>query len=83
MFAYALLAAQRNSKIVGIFTRLAARDGKAHYLDLLPRVWAHLTHDVLHPELVELKDWLDRYVPADKRGTVSIRKDAHMLGLAA
>ena len=82
-FAYALLAAQRNSKIVGIFTRLAARDGKKHYLDYLPRVWGHLTRDAQHPELAPLKQWLDTYVPQDKRGVIAIRKDAQALGLAA
>jgi len=82
-FAYALLAAQRNSKIIGIFTRLAARDGKKHYLDMLPRVWDHLAHDAEHPELVVLKNWLDKYVPKDKRGRIAITKDAGMLGLAA
>lgn len=82
-FAYALLAAQRNAKIVGIFTRLAARDGKKHYLDYLPRVWGHLNRDVMHPELAKLKAWLDRYVPMDKRGVIAITMDAAALGLAA
>ncbi len=81
--AYALLAAQRNSKIIGIFTRLAARDGKAHYLDYLPRVWRHLEQDITHPELASLKAWLDRHVPEGARGVLTIRKDARMLGLAA
>ncbi len=35
---YAILSLQRNIKIVGIFARLSIRDGKHHYLDLLPRV---------------------------------------------
>lgn len=83
MHAYALLAAQRNSKIVGIFTRLAARDGKAHYLAFLPRVWGHLERDVSHPSLAPLKKWLDRYVPLSTRGVIAIRKDANALGLAA
>jgi aminoglycoside/choline kinase family phosphotransferase len=82
-FAYALLAAQRNSKIVGIFTRLAARDGKAHYLDFLPRVWGHLSRDAEHPALGALKSWLQTYVPEEKRGVIAIRKDARQLGLAA
>ncbi len=37
-----LLAAQRNLKILGLFTRLCRRDGKPRYLAHLPRVWAHL-----------------------------------------
>lgn len=82
-FAYALLAAQRNSKIVGIFTRLAARDGKLHYLNYLPRVWAHLERDAARHEMEPLQLWLDHYVPKDKRGVITIRKDAQALGLAA
>ena len=37
--AAAVLAAQRNLKILGLFTRLARRDGKPRYLGHLPRVW--------------------------------------------
>ena len=36
----AVMAAQRNAKIVGIFARLYKRDGKPRYLAFLPRVWA-------------------------------------------
>lgn len=60
---YALLGAQRNLKIIGIFARLCLRDGKAGYLDLIPRVWGHLMHDLSHPELAALKDWVVRHVP--------------------
>ena len=52
--AYAALGAQRNLKIIGIFTRLCQRDGKAQYLDMIPRVWAHLANDLRHPCLAEL-----------------------------
>lgn len=60
---YALLGAQRNLKIVGIFARLWLRDGKATYLDLIPRVWAHLMHDLSHPALAALRQWVQRNVP--------------------
>lgn len=65
--SYALLGAQRNSKIIGIFTRLNMRDGKPQYLKLLPRVWAHLERDLAHPALQSLKMWLDRHVPPETR----------------
>ncbi|MBY0408306.1 MAG: phosphotransferase, partial [Rickettsiales bacterium] len=71
--AYATLGAQRNCKIVGIFARLAARDGKLHYLNYLPRVWRHLENDLSHPRLKELKHWLDTYVPAESRGVIALR----------
>ena len=52
--AAALTGAQRNLRILGIFARLARRDGKAGYLALLPRVWAHLQADLAHPALAPL-----------------------------
>jgi N-acetylmuramate 1-kinase len=61
--AYAILGAQRNSKIVGIFTRLSRRDGKAVYLRHLPRVWRYLTTDLAHPALSPLRAWFDEAVP--------------------
>jgi aminoglycoside/choline kinase family phosphotransferase len=81
--AYALLAAQRNAKIIGIFTRLAARDGKLHYLDFLPRVWRYFESDVTHPTLAPLAAWLALHVPYEKRVLQHIRKDASALGLVA
>ena len=47
--AYALLGAQRSTKILGIFARLALRDGKPDYLRHLPRVRAYLERDLSHP----------------------------------
>ena len=68
----AVMAAQRNAKIVGIFARLYSRDGKARYLAFLPRVWAYLERDLSHPALRDLKAWYDRTIPKDKRA-VEIR----------
>lgn len=81
--AYAVLGAQRNCKIIGIFSRLAARDGKLHYLHMLPRVWRHLEHDVTHPQLVELQHWLDRYVSEEARGVIAVRHSAADLARSA
>ncbi|HWU55996.1 MAG TPA: phosphotransferase [Rhizomicrobium sp.] len=63
----AVMAAQRNAKIVGIFARLYKRDGKARYLAFLPRVWAYLERDLEHPALAGLRAWYDRVIPKDKR----------------
>ena len=65
---YAVLAAQRNAKIIGIFTRLCVRDGKAHYLDYLPRVWGHFLHDLSHPLLFSIRQFVDHHVPSEWRG---------------
>lgn len=65
--AYALLGAQRNAKILGIFTRLWKRDGKPRYLAFQPRVWGYLERDLAHPALAPVKAWFDAHVPEDKR----------------
>ena len=59
-----VLAAQRNLKIVGLFTRLCRRDGKPRYLAHLPRVWDHLRRDLDHPALGPLAGWIARHLPA-------------------
>ena len=68
-FAYAALGAQRSTKILGIFSRLAQRDGKPTYLRHIPRIWRYLERDLAHPELSALRGWYDRHMPADVRQT--------------
>lgn len=65
--ASAILAAQRNCKIVGIFTRLKKRDGKDAYLRHIPRVWGLIERDMRHPALAPLRAWLDRHIPPSSR----------------
>ncbi len=65
--SYAILGAQRNAKIVGIFTRLDRRDGKSRYLMHIPRVWRLLEGDLRHPALAEVRTWFDAHVPAALR----------------
>lgn len=52
--AYAALGAQRALRIIGIFARLCLKDGKPHYLALLPRVWHQLQRNLAEPELAPL-----------------------------
>jgi len=59
----AILAAQRNCKILGIFTRLWKRDGKPAYLVHIPRVWRLLEEELRHPALGPVAQWLDRHLP--------------------
>ncbi len=61
--AYALLGLQRNLRILGIFARLCRRDGKAHYVDFIPRVWGYLQRNLDHPDLAELADFLKETLP--------------------
>ena len=58
--AYAIMAAQRNSKILGIFVRLNERDGKPAYLKHLPRMRNYLERALAHPALAELRDFYMR-----------------------
>jgi aminoglycoside/choline kinase family phosphotransferase len=66
-FAYAALGAQRSTKILGIFVRLARRDGKPQYLAHLPRLWGYLQRDLAKPELASLAAWYDQYLPPAAR----------------
>ena len=66
--AYHILGAQRNAKIVGIFTRLWRRDGKPRYPGLCPRVWGYLERDLVHPALAPVRKWFDATLPQGLRG---------------
>jgi N-acetylmuramate 1-kinase len=61
---YATLAAQRATKILGIFARLDRRDGKPQYLRHLPRIHAYAYRALRHPALAALREWYDARVPA-------------------
>jgi len=59
--SYAIMAAQRNSKILGIFVRLDRRDGKPAYLKHLPRIQAYLARAFGHEALRPLRDLYRRH----------------------
>ena len=65
--AYWALAAQRNSRILGVFTRLWKRDGKPGYRKFQPRMWGLLERDLARPGLEPVRDWFNREVPEDCR----------------
>ncbi|WP_420131346.1 tRNA (adenosine(37)-N6)-threonylcarbamoyltransferase complex ATPase subunit type 1 TsaE, partial [Rhodopseudomonas sp.] len=60
---YALMSAQRNTRLLGTFARLNRRDGKPHYLKHQPRIWTYLTRSLAHPSLAELHAWYQANVP--------------------
>lgn len=64
---YARLGAQRNTKIVGIFSRLWKRDNKPRYLAFIPRVWDYLERDLAHPALAPVARWFDANIPSEIR----------------
>ena len=59
--SYAVMAAQRNSKILGIFVRLDRRDGKPAYLKHLPRIRAYLRRALAHPALAPMRAFYERH----------------------
>lgn len=61
--AYAIMGAQRATKILGIFARLDRRDAKPHYLKHLPRIETYLMRNLAHPALSRLKVWYETYLP--------------------
>jgi len=61
---YAILGAQRNAKILGIFARLINRDNKPQYQNLIPRVEAHMRNNLNHPNLTVLKTFFAKHFPA-------------------
>jgi hypothetical protein len=65
--AFAVLAAQRHAKVIGIFTRLCLRDGKPRYLGHIPRLWRLLERALEHPNLAPVADWFARNIPSERR----------------
>jgi len=65
--AYWALAAQRNTRILGVFTRLWKRDGKPHYRQFQPRMWGLLERDLVQPGLEPVREWFDRHVTEEYR----------------
>jgi hypothetical protein len=73
---YEVLGAQRNTKIVGIFTRLWKRDRKPHYLPLQPRVWAYIERNLAHPALAPVRAWFDANIPPERRMAAAPAREA-------
>jgi tRNA threonylcarbamoyl adenosine modification protein YjeE len=61
--AYAVMGAQRNTKILGIFRRLDRRDGKPQYLRHLPRIERAVRKNLAHPALADLRGWYEANLP--------------------
>lgn len=61
----AIISAGRHLKILGIFVRLAKRDGKSRYVDYLPRVWGLLQQCLTHPALSSMQGWIQAHMGDD------------------
>ena len=65
--SYWALAAQRNTRILGVFTRLWKRDGKPQYTQFQPRMWGLLERDLAQPGLEPVRNWFDANVGTEHR----------------
>jgi aminoglycoside/choline kinase family phosphotransferase len=65
--SWAVMAAQRHTRVIGTFARLKLRDRKPHYLVHMPRLWRYMDACLAHPALKELKAWFDGHVPQEFR----------------
>jgi N-acetylmuramate 1-kinase len=61
--SYAIMSAQRNTRLLGTFARLNRRDGKPQYLRHQPRIWTYLTRSLAHPVLAGIRGWYGANVP--------------------
>jgi len=61
---YAIMSAQRNTRLLGTFARLNRRDGKPQYLRHQPRIWTYLTRSLAHPVLSGIRQWYSANVPS-------------------
>ena len=60
---YAIMSAQRNTRLLGTFARLNRRDNKPQYLRHQPRVWTYLDRALAHPSLAAYREWYTAHVP--------------------
>ncbi|MGE3474347.1 MAG: aminoglycoside phosphotransferase family protein [Rhodospirillaceae bacterium] len=61
--SWAVMAAQRHTRVIGTFARLKLRDNKPHYLVHMPRLWRYMDVCLAHPALADLKAWFDTHYP--------------------
>ena len=70
--AYAVMGAQRATKILGLFARLDKRDGKPQYLAHLPRIEAYLAKGLAHPLMQPIKLWYQTHLPRALEGEAGL-----------
>lgn len=73
--AAATLGAQRNLRLLGVFARLCMHFAKPHYVDLIPRVWGHLRHDLAHPALADLAQFTRETLPEPTPARLALIKE--------
>ncbi len=72
-----VVAMQRHTKVIGIFTRLCLRDKKKKYLDMIPLVWQQTEAHLDNPLFADYKQWLDTYIPKNYRQFPLIQQEIY------
>jgi aminoglycoside/choline kinase family phosphotransferase len=65
--AATVCAAQRHCRVLGVFARLASRDGKPGYLAHVPRLWRLLERALSQPVMAPVRAWFDAEAPPPVR----------------
>lgn len=71
----AICSVQRNLRILMIFARMSLHFARLHYVDLIPRVWAHLQRDLDHPDLAALAHLIRTHLPEPTKETLQCLKE--------
>ncbi|MGB0908024.1 MAG: aminoglycoside phosphotransferase family protein [Maricaulaceae bacterium] len=61
--AYAVMGAQRNTKLLGFPIRADLKFGKPQYRALMPRIKRHFQNSLSHPVLADVKAWFEKNIP--------------------
>ena len=69
--SWAVMAAQRHTRVIGTFARLKLRDNKPHYLAHMPRLWRYMDNCLSHPALADLRVWFDLHFPSSARAVTA------------
>jgi aminoglycoside/choline kinase family phosphotransferase/choline kinase len=74
------LSVSRLTRILGVFVRLAKRDGKSHYLNHIPRIWKIMERNFRNPDLVDIKTWFDVHIfPTKRQELIAPQQDFNIL----
>ncbi|MBT6271398.1 MAG: hypothetical protein HOI93_04130 [Rhodobacteraceae bacterium] len=75
---FSVCSAQRNLRILGVFTRLSVRDNKKGYLTFIPGIWRKLIEDLQHPALGDLNSLIRDFFPEPNNDVIQRIKNSHV-----
>ena len=81
--SFAFLSLFRHLRVLGRFTTLSMINGKTRYLNYIPQMWKMLDQILEYPKLAEVKNWLDAYLPRERRRAPARKPFTQAMVLAA